>query len=252
MSGHNKWSSIKHKKAATDAKRGKIFTRYIREITIAARAGGDDPDANPRLRAAITAAKGVNMPKDNIERAINRGVGGGEGANIDEIRYEGYGQGGVAIIVDCMSDNRNRTVSDVRSAFNKGGGNMGESGCVSWMFHQKGQFIFDREQVNEDQLMDIALEAGAEDVIDNAEDGCIEVTCDIAEFGDVQKAIEAAGLEPQVGEITWIPENTIEVEGEAAEKLLALIERLEDLDDVQNVYANYDISDTEMERITAG
>ncbi len=248
MSGHNKWSSIKHKKAATDAKRGKIFTRYIREITIAAR-GGDDPDANPRLRAAITAAKGVNMPKDNIERAIARGAGGGEGANIEEIRYEGYGQGGVAILVDCMSDNRNRTVSDVRSAFNKGGGNMGESGCVSWMFMHKGQFIFDRDTVDEEQLMDIALEAGAEDVVDNAEDGCIEVTCEIAAFGDVQKAIEAAGLEPQVGEITWIPENTITVEGEAAEKLLALIERLEDLDDVQNVYANYDISDAEMERI---
>jgi len=248
MSGHNKWSSIKHKKAATDAKRGKIFTRYIREITIAAR-NGDDPDANPRLRAAITAAKGVNMPKDNIDRAIKRGAGGDDGANIDEIRYEGYGQGGVAILVDCMSDNRNRTVSDVRSAFNKGGGNMGESGCVSWMFLHKGQFIFDREKVDEDQLMDIALEAGAEDVVDNAEDGCIEVTCDIAEFGDVQKAIDAAGLEPQVGEITWIPENTIEVTGEAAEKLLGLIERLEDLDDVQNVFANYDISDAEMERI---
>ncbi|MDQ6996709.1 MAG: YebC/PmpR family DNA-binding transcriptional regulator [Mariprofundus sp.] len=248
MSGHNKWSSIKHKKAATDAKRGKIFTRFIREITIAARGSGD-PDANPRLRAAITAAKGVNMPKDNIERAIARGAGGDDGANIDEIRYEGYGQGGVAILVDCMSDNRNRTVSDVRSAFNKGGGNMGESGCVSWMFLHKGQFIFDREKANEDQLMDLALEAGAEDVVDNAEEGCIEVTCDIAEFGDVQKAIDAAGLEPQVGEITWIPENTIAVDGEAAEKLLALIERLEDLDDVQNVYANYDISDAEMERI---
>jgi YebC/PmpR family DNA-binding regulatory protein len=249
MSGHNKWSSIKHKKAATDAKRGKIFTRYIREITIAARAGGDDPDANPRLRSAITAAKGVNMPKDNIERAIARGAGGGEGANIEEIRYEGYGQGGVAILVDCMTDNRKRTVSDVRSAFNKGGGNMGESGCVSWMFHQKGQFIFDREQADEDQLMDIALEAGAEDVADDPEAGCIEVTSEPADFGAVQQAIEAAGLEPQVGEITWIPENTIAVDGEAAEKLLNLIERLEDLDDVQNVYANYDISDEEMERI---
>jgi len=248
MSGHNKWSSIKHKKAATDAKRGKIFTRYIREITIAARTS-DDPDANPRLRAAITAAKGVNMPKDNIERAVKRGAGGDDGANIDEIRYEGYGQGGVAILVDCMTDNRNRTVSDVRSAFNKGGGNMGESGCVSWMFHQKGQFIFDREQADEEQLMDIALEAGAEDVIDSPENGCIEVTCGIGEFGNVQQAIETAALEPQVGEITWIPENSIEVEGEAAEKLLALIERLEDLDDVQNVYANYDISDAEMERI---
>lgn len=248
MSGHNKWSSIKHKKAATDAKRGKIFTRYIREITIAAR-NGDDPDANPRLRAAITAAKGVNMPKDNIERAIARGAGGGEGSNIDEIRYEGYGQGGVAILVDCMSDNRNRTVSDVRSAFNKGGGNMGESGCVSWMFHQKGQFIFASDTVDEEQLMDVALEAGAEDVEEN--DAYTIVSCQPADFGSVQQALEDAGLTAQNAEITWVPENTVSVEGEAAEKLLALIERLEDLDDVQNVYANYDISDAEMERIHA-
>lgn len=249
MSGHNKWSSIKHKKAATDAKRGKIFTRYIREITIAARLGGDDPEANPRLRSAISAAKSVNMPKDNIERAIARGTGGGEGSNIEEVRYEGYGQAGVAILVDCMTDNRKRTVSDVRSAFSKGGGNMGESGCVSWMFQQKGQFIFDSAEVDEDQLMEIALEAGAEDVLDIPEAGCIEVCCEPAAFGSVQQAIEDAGLQPQLAEISWLPENSIEVEGEAAEKLLALIERLEDLDDVQNVYANFDISDDEMERI---
>ncbi|MDX8404507.1 MAG: YebC/PmpR family DNA-binding transcriptional regulator [Mariprofundaceae bacterium] len=249
MSGHNKWSSIKHKKAATDAKRGKIFTRYIREITIAARAGGDDPDANPRLRSAITAAKGVNMPKDNIERAISRGAGGDDGTNIDEIRYEGYGQSGVAIIVDCMTDNRNRTVSDVRSAFTKGGGNMGESGCVAWMFHQKGQFIFDREESDEETIMEAAMEAGAEDIQDDPEAGCIEVTTDLADFSTVQDAFETAGLKSQVAEISWIPENTIEVEGEAAEKLLALIEKLEELDDVQNVYANYDISDEEMARI---
>jgi YebC/PmpR family DNA-binding regulatory protein len=248
MSGHSKWSTIKHKKAAADAKRGKVFTRYIREITIAAR-GGDDPDANPRLRAAINAAKGVNMPKDNIERAIARGAGGEGADNIEEIRYEGYGQGGVAILVDCMTDNRNRSVSDVRSAFTKGGGNMGESGCVSWMFHQKGQFIFDRELADEEQIMDIALEAGAEDVQDKPEDGCIEVLSSPTDFGAVQHAFESAGLNPQVAEISWIPENTIAVEGEAAEKLLALIERLEELDDVQNVYANYDISDEELARI---
>lgn len=251
MSGHNKWSSIKHKKAAVDAKRGKIFTRYIREITIAARSGGDDPDANPRLRAAITAAKGVNMPKDNIERAIARGAGGGEGANIDEIRYEGYGQAGVAILVDCMTDNRNRTVSDVRSAFNKGGGNMGESGCVSWMFHQKGQFIFETGSIDEEQLIDVALEAGADDVEDDADAGCAIVSCEPADFGSVQQALEDANLQAQVAEISWVPENSIAVEGEPAEKLLALIERLEDLDDVQNVYANYDISDEEMERINS-
>jgi YebC/PmpR family DNA-binding regulatory protein len=249
MSGHNKWSSIKHKKAAVDAKRGKIFTRYIREITIAARFG-NDPDANPRLRSAITAAKGVNMPKDNIERAITRGAGGGEGSNIEEVRYEGYGQAGVAILVDCMTDNRNRTVSDVRTAFNKGGGSMGESGCVAWMFNQKGQFIFDSTGTDEEQLMDIALEAGADDVEEDSDVGCIVVTCEPSDFGAVQQAIDTTDMEAQVAEISWIPENTIAVEGEPAEKLLALIERLEDLDDVQNVFANYEISDAEMERIS--
>jgi len=249
MSGHSKWSTIKHKKAATDAKRGKIFTRYIREITIAARSGGDDPDANPRLRAAITAAKGVNMPKDNIERAIHRGTGGDDSNNIDEIRYEGYGQAGVAIIVDCMTDNHKRTVADVRSAFNKGGGNMGESGCVGWMFHQKGQFIFATEEIDEELLMETALDAGADDIDEYPDDGCSIVCCRPAEFGTVQAALESAELHAQIAEISWVPENTIAVEGETAEKLLALIERLEDLDDVHNVYANYAISDAEMKRI---
>jgi len=251
MSGHSKWSTIKHKKAATDAKRGQVFTRYIREITVAARMGGGDIDANPRLRSAVAAARTVNMPKSNIDRAIERGSGGGEGDNIEEIRYEGYGQAGVAILVDCMTDNRNRSVSDVRSAFNKGGGNMGESGCVSWMFHQKGLFIFDRDDTGEEALMDAALEAGAEDVQDKPDAGCIEVTCAAADFSQVQDALEAAGLKPQIAEVSWIPENSIAVEGEAAEKLLALIERLEELDDVQNVYANFDISDAEMERLSA-
>ncbi len=250
MSGHSKWATIKHKKAAADAKRGQVFTRYIREITVAARMGGSDPDANPRLRAAITAARNVNMPGSNIDRAIERGAGGGEGANIEEIRYEGYGQGGVAILVDCMTDNRNRTVADVRSAFSKGGGNLGESGCVSWMFHQKGLFVFDRSGVEEEALMEAALEAGAEDVADKPDEGCFEVTSDPSEFTRVEEALEARNLKPQVAEISWIPENTIHVEGEAAEKLLRLIERLEDLDDVQNVYANYDIDDAEMERLS--
>ena len=248
MAGHNKWSSIKHKKAAVDAKRGKVFTRYIREITVAARSGGDDPEANPRLRAAITAAKSVNMPKENIERAITRATGGGEGANIEEIRYEGYGQGGVAILVDCMTDNRNRTVSDVRSAFNKGGGNLGESGCVAWMFHQKGQFVFEREGSDEERIMETAMEAGAEDIRD--EEDAIIVTCEPGDFAAVEQAFEAAKLPAQVAEITWIPENSIVIEGDPAEKLLALIERLEELDDVQNVYANFDISDDEMARIS--
>ncbi|MDX8412688.1 MAG: YebC/PmpR family DNA-binding transcriptional regulator [Mariprofundales bacterium] len=248
MSGHSKWSTIKHKKAAADAKRGKIFTRYIRELTIAAR-GGADPDGNPRLRAAVSAAKGVNMPKDNIDRAILRGSGGADGVELEEVRYEGYGQGGVAILVDCVTDNRNRTVSDVRSAFNKGGGNMGEAGCVSWMFHQKGQIIFDRNEVDEETIMEPALEAGAEDIEDKSAEGCIEVITDPADFVTVKESLEAANFTPQIAELSWIPENVVAVEGEAAEKLLKLIERLEEVDDVQEVSANYDISEAEMERI---
>ncbi|MDQ6975663.1 MAG: YebC/PmpR family DNA-binding transcriptional regulator [Mariprofundaceae bacterium] len=248
MSGHNKWSSIKHKKAAVDAKRGKIFTRYIREITVAARMG-EDVDANPRLRAAITAAKGVNMPKDNIDRAIQRGAGGDEGANIEEIRYEGYGQGGVAILVDCMTDNRNRSVSDVRYAFNKGGGSMGESGCVGWMFNQKGQLIFELDNIDGDVLLEAALEAGAEDIIEQNDGLIMTVQTEPADFVAIQETLTNAGFVTTVAEITWIPENTVEVEGEVAEKLLRLIERLEDIDDVQGVYSNYDISDAEMARI---
>ncbi len=248
MSGHNKWSSIKHKKAAQDSKRGQVFTKLIREITISARTGGADPDANARLRSAISAGRAANMPKDNIERAIARGAGGQDGANIEEIRYEGYATGGVAIIIDCMTDNRNRTVSDVRSTLTKAGGNMGESGCVSWMFHHKGIFIFDADQCTEEELMDIALEAGAED-IEEQEDGSFEVYCAANDFFKVQQNLEKAGLHASTAELTWIPENTIDVEGEAAEKLLQLIEKIEDLDDVQNVYANFNISDAEIERI---
>jgi YebC/PmpR family DNA-binding regulatory protein len=251
MAGHSKWANIQHRKGAQDAKRAKIFTRYIREITVAARLGGGDIDANPRLRAAVAAAKSVNMPKDNIERAIARGAGGGEGSNIEEVRYEGYGQGGVAILVDCMTDNRNRTVSAVRAAFSKGGGNMGESGCVSWMFHQKGLFVFDRNETDEETVMEVALEAGAEDVRDKPDEGVVEVTCAPSDFAAVQEAFEQAGLKPQVAEVSWIPETTVHVEGENAEKLLKLIERLEDLDDVQHVYANFDIDDAEMERLTS-
>jgi len=251
MSGHSKWSTIKHKKAAADAKRGKIFTRYIREITVAARLAGGDIDANPRLRAAVNAARAVNMPKDNIDRAISRGSGGGDGANIEEVRYEGYGQNGIAILVDCMTDNRNRTVSDVRSAFNKGGGNMGESGCVSWMFHQKGLFVFDRTSTSDESLLEIGMENGADDIVDNPKEGSIEVTCSPADFPALQEAFEKAGLEAEIGEISWIPDSTIEVKGETAEKILGLVERLEDLDDVQNVYTNFDIPEAEMVRLNS-
>jgi len=250
MSGHSKWSTIKHKKAAVDAKRGQIFTKYIREITVAARMGGADTEANPRLRAAITAARGVNMPKDNVERAISRGAGGLDGANIEEIRYEGYAPGGVAILVDCMTDNRNRTVSDVRSTLSKAGGNLGESGCVGWMFQQKGLFVFSRKDTDEEQLMEIALEAGAEDIEDRPEEGTIEVTCEPDVFAQVQAALEQAALEQLMAEVAWIPNTTVAVEGEPAEKLLRLMERLEDLDDVQHVYANFDISEAEMEKIS--
>jgi len=250
MSGHSKWSTIKHKKAATDAKRGKLFTRFIREITIAAKQGGADPDANPRLRSAITAAKGVNMPNNNIERAVQRGAGGDDSVQLDEIRYEGYGQAGVALIVDCMTDNRNRTVSDVRSAFSKGGGNMGETGCVSWMFSHKGQFIFDRDLYSEEHLLEVALEAGADDVVDHPDGGVVEVLCESTSFHEVQLALEAEKLTTESATLTWIPENTITVSGESAEKLLRLIDRLEDCDDVQNVYGNYDISDEDMERFS--
>ena len=251
MSGHSKWSTIKHKKAATDAKRGQVFTKYIREITLAARLGGADADANPRLRSAVAAARGVNMPKDNIERAISRGAGGLDGANIEEIRYEGYGTGGVAILVDCMTDNRNRTVSDVRSTLSKAGGNLGESGCVAWMFQQKGLFVFDQADADEEQLMEIALEAGADDIEDNAEDKTIEVACTPEVFPSVQAAFEEADMKPQMAEVSWIPDNTVPVEGDAAEKMMRLMERLEDLDDVQHVYANFDISEAEMERLSA-
>jgi len=251
MAGHNKWSKVKHKKAVQDARRSRLFTRYIREITVAARLGGPDPEANPRLRAAIAAARSVNMPKENIERAIARGAGSQGAEAIEEIRLEGYGPHGVAIIVDCMTDNRNRTVAEVRSAFSKAGGNLGETGCVAWMFQQVGQFVFDRAQYTEEQLMEVALEAGAEDVIDRPEEGIIEVRCAPADFFAVQKAFEDAGLKPMGAEITWIPNNTVRVEGEAARKVLALVERLEELDDVQNVYANYDVPAEELERLAA-
>lgn len=251
MAGHSKWASIKHKKAAMDAKRGKIFTRHIREITVAARLGGPDPEANPRLRAAIAAAKSVNMPKENIERAIARGAGGAEAATIEEVRYEGYGPGGVAILVDCMTDNRNRTVAEVRSTFSKYGGSLGENGCVAWMFKQRGLFVFDRHDVDEETVMEIALEVGADDVRDKPEEETIEVICEPTLFPQLEEAFKKAGLNPQMAEVSWIPESTVHVAGETAEQLMKLLDKLEDLDDVQHVYANFDISEKEMEKLSA-
>ena len=246
MSGHNKWSTIKHKKGAADAKRGKVFTKLIKEISVAAKLGGGDPMANPRLRTAIDKAKAENMPKDNIERAIKKGTGEMEGVTYEEIVYEGYGPGGVAVLVEVMTDNRNRTVSDVRSIFTKCNGNMGETGCVSWMFDKKGLLVFNKS-IDFDKLFETALEAGAEDVIE--EDEQFEVITDQSAFIEVREALEKAAFVSESAEITMIPQTMIKLEGKPAESMLKLMERLEDNDDVQNVYANFDISTEEMEKM---
>jgi len=246
MSGHNKWSTIKHKKGALDAKRGKIFTKLIKEISVAAKLGGSDPASNPRLRTAIDKAKSENMPKDNIERAIKKGAGEMDGVNYEEIVYEGYGPNGVAVLVEVMTDNRNRTVSEIRSIFTKHNGNMGETGCVSWMFDKKGLIVYPKS-VDFDSLFEAALEAGADDVIEQEEQ--IEVTTDPARFMEVRDTLEKAGFRHDSAEITMIPQTTIKLEGKAAESMLKLMDKLEDNDDVQNVYANFDISESEMEKM---
>ncbi len=249
MSGHSKWSTIKHKKGATDAKRGKIFTRLIKEITVAARMGGGDPDGNPRLRSAIASAKTENMPKDNIVRAIKKGTGELEGAIYDEILYEGYGPGGVAVLVECMTDNRNRTVADVRHFFAKSNGNLGESGCVGWMFDKKGFLQVEKEGITEEQLMEMALEAGAEDVLE--EDDEFQVITAPEAFDAVRDALEANKVRFIDASITMIPQNNIEVTDEKiAISLLKLLENLEDHDDVQTVHANFDIDDELMEKLS--
>ena len=241
MSGHSKWATIKHKKGALDAKRGKIFTRLIKEVTVAARLGGGDISMNPRLRLAVDKATAQNMPKDNINRAIQRGVGGVDGANYEEIRYEGYGIGGAAIIVDTMTDNRTRTVAEVRHAFSKFGGNMGTDGSVSFMFDHVGQFLF-APGTPEDKLMDAALEAGADDVVTN-DDGSIEVVCPANDFPKVKAALEGAGFKAEVAEVTMKPQTEVEFTGEDAVKMQKLLDALENLDDVQEVYTNAAIAD---------
>ena len=246
MSGHNKWSTIKHKKGAADAKRGKVFTKLIKEISVAAKLGGGDPGANPRLRTAVDKAKAENMPKDNIERAIKKGTGEMEGVNYEEIVYEGYGPGGVAVLVEVMTDNRNRTVSEVRSIFTKCNGNMGEAGCVAWMFSKKGLILYDKT-VDFEKLFEAAIEAGAEDV--SEQDEQFEVTTDQGNFIEVREALEAAGFKHVNAEITMIPQTQVSLEGKQAEGMLRLMDRLEDNDDVQNVYANFDISAEEMEKM---
>ncbi len=249
MSGHSKWHSIRHKKAKEDAKRGKIFTKYIREITVSARLGGGDPAMNPRLRAAIERAKAENMPTENIERAIKKGTGELEGTKYEEYSYEGYGPGGTAILVEVMTDNKNRCAAEIRHIFSKHNGSLGESGCVSWLFEKKGYFVFSKQDVNEDTLMEIALDAGAEDIKEDNEDQQYEVFTQASAFQAVKEAFERKGLVPLVAEITMIPKNTVRLEGKEAEQALRLMEVLEDNDDVQHVYSNFDISKEVMERI---
>ena len=236
MAGHSKWANIKHKKAATDAKRGKIWTRLIKELTVAARMGGGDPDTNPRLRLAIDKASDANMPKDNVTRAVQRGSGSLEGVNYEEVRYEGYGINGAAIIVDCMTDNRIRTVAEVRHAFNKYGGNMGTEGSVAFMFKHCGQLLF-APGTNEDALMEAALEAGAEDVITDDEGG-IDVITAPYDFSAVKAKLEAAGFKAEVAEILMKPDTETVFTGEDAVKMQKLLDALEDLDDVQEIYSN--------------
>ncbi|HDQ13955.1 MAG TPA: YebC/PmpR family DNA-binding transcriptional regulator [Sediminispirochaeta sp.] len=241
MSGHNKWSSIKHKKGAQDAKRGKVFTKIIKEITVAARNGGGDPDANPALRTAITKAKAENMPKDNVERAIKKGTGELEGADYIELTYEGYGPGGVAILIEALTDNKNRTAADMRSIFSKQGGNLGETGCVSYMFQRKGLISFDAEQYSEEEIFEAAIEAGAEDV--STSDGEIEVLTSPDDFSAVSESLEQAGFKSIRAEVSMVPEATISLDPQTTAKALRLIEKIDDHDDVNSVSTNLDIPD---------
>jgi YebC/PmpR family DNA-binding regulatory protein len=241
MSGHSKWATIKHKKGATDAKRGKIFTRLIKEITIAAKGGGGDPDGNPRLRTAIVAAKAENMPADNIKRAIQRGTGELEGLSYEEITYEGYGPGGVAIIVDVLTDNKNRAVSEIRHAFSKHGGNLGTEGAVSWMFSKKGVIVIAKSAASEDKLTEIVLDAGAEDLSDEGD--TFEVLCAPGDFEAVMNALKAAKITPEHAEVTMISSTYTKLEGAQANQMMRLLEVLEDLDDAQNVYSNFDMDE---------
>jgi YebC/PmpR family DNA-binding regulatory protein len=247
MSGHSKWSTIKRKKGAADAKRGKVFSKIIKEVTVAARMGGGDPEGNPRLRAAIALAKNENMPKDNIERAIKKGTGGSDGAAYEEVVYEGYGPGGVAILVQVLTDNKNRTVADVRHIFTKNSGSMGETGCVAWMFEKKGYLVFEKSKIDEEVLMEWGLEAGVEDIREQENEW--EVITPPENFEQIRSALEEKKWPLQVAELTMFPKNTVTLEGKNAEQMLRLMEAMEDNDDVQNVYANFDIPDKVMEAI---
>jgi YebC/PmpR family DNA-binding regulatory protein len=249
MSGHSKWATIKHKKAATDAKRGKAFTKVIRELTIAARNGGGDPDSNPRLRTAIAAAKNENMPNDNIERAILRGTGGLEGEQLEEAMFEGYGPGGVGVLVAVVTSNRNRTVGEIRHIMSKNGGNMAESGAVGWMFSRKGDIIVPKTAADEDKMMSIVLDAGAEDLRDDGSNW--EVTTPPEAFEKVRDALTTASITPESAEVSWVPQNYVKLSGNQAQQMLRLMEALEEYDDVQHVYANFDVDESEIQAAMA-
>ena len=249
MSGHSKWAGSKHKKAKVDAQRGRIFTKIIREITVAARVSGGDPGGNPRLRTAVQAAKAVNMPADNIERAIKKGTGELEGVTYEEITYEGYGPGGVAVLVEVLTDNKNRTVGEIRKIFSRHGGNLGESGCVAFLFEKKGYIQVDAAKVDEDKLMTIALDAGAEDL--RGEESVFAVTAAPKDFEKVRDAIVKSGIQPISAEITKLPKSSVRLEGRPAEQMLRLMEELEEHDDVQHVYANFDIPEEIMAAMSA-
>ncbi len=241
MSGHSKWATIKHKKGALDAKRGKIFTRLIKEIMVAAKAGGGDPDGNPRLRTAVLAAKAENMPQDNIKRAIQRGTGEIEGVSYEEITFEGYGPGGVAVIIDVLTDNRNRAVSEIRHAFSKNGGNLGESGSVGYMFAKKGQIIVEKSAADEDKLTEVVLDAGAEDLNDDGE--YWEILTAPKDHEAVAAAVKKAGIPAENSQVTMVPSTYQKLEGSPANAMMRLLETLEDLDDTQNVYSNFDMDE---------
>lgn len=247
MAGHSKWANIKHRKGREDAKRGKAFSKVAKEITVAARLGGGDPAGNPRLRTALDSARAVNMPKDNVQRAILKGTGEKGGANYEEIFYEGYGPGGVAVLVKSLTDNRVRTVGDVRHAFSKCNGNMGEAGSVGWLFHSKGFFLVPLKAATEEKLMEVAIEAGAEDVTESGDQW--EITTAQSNYAAVRDALEAASIPVDSSEITMIPQTSVKISGKDASNMLKLMEWLEDLDDVQDVYANFDIDDAEMEKL---
>ncbi len=249
MSGHSKWSTIKHKKGAADARRGKIFTKLIKEITTAARTGGPDVESNPRLRVAVLKAKAENMTKDNIEKAIKRGASAGEGGEAyEEYTYEGYGPAGVAVLVEVLTDNKNRTTAEIRHIFSRYNGNLGEAGSVAWIFSKKGYISFEKQTVDEDKIMELALDAGAEDV--TADDETVEVITDVSSFEGVKKVFDDHAMKYVVGQVDMIPQTSVKLEGKSAETMLKLVEALEDSDDVQNVHANFDISNEEMERLT--